>query len=103
MNGTFASQPHREAALQAKLERCPNNVRHQELVEEYRRKEHEYLRFKRTKLTPDDVTTLQIIGKGAFGTVTSTKPVLLGQARPEEGHWQAVCPQSDAQVGDDQE
>lgn len=60
--------------------------RKHELIEEFGRKEHEYLRFKRTKLSPDDFITLQVIGKGAFGTVITTMPYLLGQIGAKEGH-----------------
>lgn len=59
----------RIAILESKLLKAVSEERKHELIEEFRRKEHEYLRFKRTKLSPDDFITLQVIGKGAFGTV----------------------------------
>lgn len=61
--------PFSYEALQEKLKRCTTEERRKELQEEYTRKEHDFLRFKRTPLKYDDFTTLQIIGKGAFGMV----------------------------------
>lgn len=55
--------------MQRALERAPSVDRREELIAEYRRKESEFLRFKRTRMTVDDLYVLEVIGKGAFGTV----------------------------------
>lgn len=74
--------------LEGRLLKAVSEERKQELIEEFRRKEHEYLRFKRTKLSPDDFITLQVIGKGAFGTVIAgnASTISLGQIGTKEGH-----------------
>lgn len=57
--------------MQSKLAQCVANEQRAEVIQEARRRESDYLKFKRTRLSPSrDFLTLQIIGKGAFGTVT---------------------------------
>lgn len=60
---------YREKRLEAALENCPSAEGKAALIEEYQRKEHDFLRFKRTRMSPDHFTTIRVIGRGAFGTV----------------------------------
>lgn len=45
------------------------NKEQSDLRKELDKKETEYMRFKRRKLTPTDFDTIKIIGRGAFGEV----------------------------------
>lgn len=49
------------------------NKEQSDLRKELDKKETEYMRFKRRKLTPADFETIKIIGRGAFGEVLSIR------------------------------
>jgi len=68
------------------------------LVAELERKETEFSRLRRTKLTVDDFQPLTIIGRGAFGEVTSAAlrlHSLRARARAENAS-RVVCPYAGA-------
>ena len=60
----------RRLTLEKKMENMKlTNKEQSDLRKELDKKETEYMRFKRRKLTPTDFETIKIIGRGAFGEV----------------------------------
>eukprot|EP00026_Physarum_polycephalum_P003932 Phypoly_transcript_03949.p1 GENE.Phypoly_transcript_03949~~Phypoly_transcript_03949.p1 ORF type:complete len:518 (+),score=108.34 Phypoly_transcript_03949:623-2176(+) len=64
----------RRLTLEKKMENMKlTNKEQSDLRKELDKKETEYMRFKRRKLTPTDFETIKIIGRGAFGEVRLVK------------------------------
>lgn len=65
---------YRRTEVQNKLatEHCSEEKKKRQLLN-YGRKESQYLRLRRTRLGLEDFITVKVIGKGAFGEVSSSQ------------------------------
>ena len=77
-----------------------SDERKQRQLQALGRKESTFLRLRRTRLGLDDFRTVKVIGKGAFGAVSSMASapssmlrVSIGPLGAEAGHGQDICPQ----------
>lgn len=67
--------PLAKLSRRKKFEERANDVHHAMIEEDLRRKETDFLRARRIRICADDFQTLQVIGKGAFGTVKLVQKV----------------------------
>lgn len=56
-----------------RLEKVADEEEKRKLVENFQKKEIDFLNLKRIKMSVDDFKTIKLIGKGAFGIVKITK------------------------------
>jgi len=69
-------------------------------IRKYSKTESQHLRLRRTKIKLSDFRTVKVIGKGAFGEVSTLdprtcclviQPTRLGAFGAESGYWESVC------------
>lgn len=61
--------PRRRADYDQQMTEATTEVRRKKTLVDLERRESDFLRLKRVRLSPDNFTTLKLIGKGAFGEV----------------------------------
>jgi protein-serine/threonine kinase len=77
---TAKERENRRLMLEKEMENMKLTNREQnELRKEFMKKETEYMRFLRSKLTPKDFDTIKIIGRGAFGEVRLVRKKASGE------------------------